>query len=254
MGELVIPANDPAADASEPPAIVVNIATGKIIEIPCGPVDAAHFSGRRIVYWDKHQGRATIPASLAGRFQFYRDMCIDPNACQRHGLTVEQGRAYFDAYMHFASRRGFGSRAKTMVDVKPEQVLELLHPELRRLRKVGEETRGRGYVTASALEGLVDGLRMQADQQAEARARADFEDRARTEVEARARAEAEARARAQVETQVRAEVEAQVRAEIEAEARARAENPAAPMPAASSQSTSATPIEMTKDHDRRKRA
>ena len=219
MGEIVISANDPAADASEPPASVVNIATGNIVEIPCGPVDAAHFSGRRIVYWDKHQGRPTIPAALAGKFVFYEELCVDPQVCRRHDMTIDQGREYYRAYVRFARLRGFGARAKTMVDVRPEQVLELLHPELRRLRVVAQETRGRGYVSADALESLVDGLRGEA----EARARAQAEAAERLEAQALAQLEAEARARAEAEARLRADVEAKVRAEIEAEARARAE-------------------------------
>lgn len=153
MIDNVIATDDPRAEESEPPVIIVNIRTGKIREIPCGPIDAAHFSGRRIVYWNKMAGRAEIPRKHAREWRFYADFCADPNVAKAAGLSVEESALYFAAYREFIAIRGHGAKAKH-INYSVEQVRKLWHPALLELRKDHESARGQARIDPGMLEAI----------------------------------------------------------------------------------------------------
>jgi hypothetical protein len=73
MTETILAITDARAEVGDDPVYVVNIENGRIAEIPCGPRDAAHFSGDRIVVWVAALRKPVIAARHSKRWRFYED-------------------------------------------------------------------------------------------------------------------------------------------------------------------------------------
>ena len=155
----VIPHNDPAAEASDAPKVLVNIESGRIAEIPCGPRDSQYMSGDRLVVWSRDQEKAIIPTRHATTWRFYEDFCADPEVAKRHNLSVEDSKRYYAAYLDLMRVRGVGARAKHLHGVSAERVAEVWHPEVRRLKAEHKASRGQSRVADGAFDGVLAKLR-----------------------------------------------------------------------------------------------
>jgi hypothetical protein len=154
-----IPYNDPRALDSDDIVVVVNLRTGRIAEIPCGPKDAQYVSGDRLVVWSPHEGKVVIPKRHAATWRFYEGFCSDAEIAKRHGLTVVESRQFFEAYRSLMKKRGVGAHAKHLHDVTPERVeKELWHPEVSRLRQLNRHARGHARVDEGAFDLIVASL------------------------------------------------------------------------------------------------
>jgi len=154
----VIPINSPSAEDSEAPAILVNLQNGRIAEVPCGPRDRDYVSGNRIVVWSKDSKEPVIPKDHRQRWRFYAEFCADPELAQKHGLTLEQGKAYFTAYLKFIRDRGLGRHAKHIHGATPEKLAKLWHPEILELRAAAKSSRGQHRMDVGLLDQITDGL------------------------------------------------------------------------------------------------
>lgn len=155
----VIPIGDRRAEASDPPVVIINVETGRIAEIPCGPGDAQYMSGDRLVFWSKTQRRAEIPVKHARRWRFYADFCADPQIAAKHGLTVQESSAYFEAFRKFMNSRGLGANSRTLPGLKADDIEKLWHPEARELRRLHKAAGGQQRMGEDALASITAGLK-----------------------------------------------------------------------------------------------
>lgn len=114
------------AATRDPIVLVVNMTTGAIKEIPCGPKNSSHINGDRPLVWSKTEQAAVVPKHWRSRFRRYDDMCRDAKLAKEHGISSQKAWEYFETYARFVQNRGRGK------NTRPGMKLPELHPAIKR--------------------------------------------------------------------------------------------------------------------------
>lgn len=170
----------------DPLVLLVNLETGSLREIRCGPSRADFTNGDRPVKWSKDFKRPIIPKRYERRFCFYEDFCADARRNKPYGLTKAQGEKYVAAYRELAARRGAGTiavngsrervqeliaegakprdaRARADEEARLEFQRKLYHPALFAMREEYRRTKIKATNRPERFDDILDGLRKQAD-------------------------------------------------------------------------------------------